>query len=148
MASRNVSGPLLGGVRRPGPEIKLKQVYHPDSKTVRNYNLSGLTNDVIKTYVRSHYLKARELGVQAAEEALCRFETNCLRMVAILEAMSPKEKNAQDVRNLLNVTGGAETAQREAERAERRAQLRAIQDELKRKRESKKAVQESQEIQK
>ena len=101
MTSRHASGPLLGGVRRPGSEIKLKQVYHPDSKTVRNYNLSGLTNDVIKTYVRSHYLKARELGVQAAEEALGRFETNCLRITAILEAMSPKEENARSVRELL-----------------------------------------------
>lgn len=148
VTTRNASGPLLAGVRRPGTEIKLKQVYHSDSKTVCKYNLCGLTNDVIKAYVRSHYLKARELGVQAAEEALSRFKTNCLRMVAILEAMTPKEKNARDVRNLLNVTGGAETVQREAERAEQWAQLRAIQDELKRKRESKKAFQESQEIQK
>ena len=101
MTSRHASGSLLGGVRRPGPEIKLKQVYHPDSKTVRNYNLSGLTNAVIKTYVRSHYLKARELGVLAAEEALGRFETNCLRITAILEATSPREANARAVRELL-----------------------------------------------
>lgn len=100
-ASRNVSGPLLGGGRRPGSEIKLKQVYHPDSKTVRNYNLSGLTNAVIKTYVRSHYLKARELGALAAEEALGRFETNCLRITAILEATLPREANARAVRELL-----------------------------------------------
>lgn len=42
----------------------------------------------------------------------------------------------------------AEAAQLDAERAEQRAQLKAIQAELKRRRESKKAVQESQEIQK
>ena len=148
VASQNAAGALTGGIRRPGAEIKLKQVYHPDSKTVRKYNLCGLTNDVVKAYVRSHYLRAKELGVPAAEEALSRFETNCLRMAAILEAKSPKEKNAQDVRELLNETGGAETAQREGERAEQWAQLQAIQAELKRRRESQKAVQESQEIKK
>ena len=133
-ASQNAAGALIGGTRRPGAEINLKQVYHPDSKTVRKYNLCALTNEVVKAYVRAHYLKARELGAPTAEAALSRFEANCLRMAAILEAKSPKEKNAQDVRELLNSPSGSETAQREAERAEQRAQLKAIQEQLKLKR--------------
>ena len=140
-------------------EITTKLVFHPGSASHEDvayrYFLREVTNEVVKTYVREHYVKAKELCVAGADEALWRFETNCLRMAAILEAQSPKD-NALTVRELLgngvdtnlalkcqaqteqtHALTEREKAQREAERAEQRAQLLAIQEELKRVREAK-----------
>ena len=95
-------------------------VYHPDSRTYKWYNRDGLTNEVIKAYIREQYSKANALGHSAAEAALNHFETNCQLMDAILEAEAEKVKQEAD----------EERARRDAERERQRQQLLQIQEEL------------------
>ena len=119
MARRRLgnAGRRLGMVRNQADQKRFL-VYHSDSQESVWYNPNGLTNEVVKTYIRSQYLKAKELGSPSAAAALSHFETNCLRMAAIMDAIA------------------TEIRQREVERAEQRAQFRVTREEQMRIREA------------